>query len=1087
MSSPDLPPPSTDTPGESPPARSVTPTALTLALFLALCAGLSAAPVPSWAKPMELRSLEDARKVAERVFQKPKMTLAHVEEKLAAGATDGRDAPEGEGIDATTGSAADAEERELLTTRDARADVEALRGTEPPALTVEEKRPRVDVDRKKIVARSSPKADQFRAGARSVGAPGAAIDNPCLAEEPVPAGEGGGIRCARTALDPFFATLDAIAAGDERARAAAVILGNSLIASDHVTDVVRARLVERFGDAGRGFLLPERLSKVAGRRVRTGEGTPGWIIQALNQDAPVDGKKLGPFGFTGSFHESSTAGERTTWRTDGATRARLFYLEHAGQPALRLEAKTSARGEASVIARVEALPAGTAGVSSGGKDEILDVDLPEGTRELVLVAEGKGAQVFGVALERDDRGVVVDTIGVPAASARLYVESADEEMFVHQLALREPSLLVYMLGGNEVRSLSFGTLDVPGFEAALTALVERGKKATPQASCLIVAPIDAVKATAAGAELTTRKEIYDVIAVQKAVAKKQGCAHFDLFAAMGGAGSLSRFKDKGFLSDDLVHPTWRGGDVLGQLFADALLSSYASTPPPTDGVAVLRRKAGRVKAPAFAGLSFPAEERPVVVVKGASGEDAPPPKKALAHFFERLRSLERGEVSRVAIGQLGASHTAGQMWTDRMRQRFGERFGVVGRGFVSVGRESRRLEATGVRRTLEGLFEIADGREVVLGGAVGMSGTKARLEPGARFAVSFCNPLVERARTKKATRSGSRAPLPFGCTTSPSPGFLQLAWLYTPDMGTAEVAVDGKTVGVISADQRRSDNDVQFLRLPVDGDVASLEVIVRGPDTQAPVGRKKKAGGSSSEPAVLGAGAELEPDDEESFGPVHLLSVVEERARPGIVLDAVGLPGTTGMTPQRWRQDLVAAEVKERQYDLVVTAWGTNEAGIGSLDEATYRHHFERTLDTLLQASPGADCLIIGASDRLDEKGGPGASGEWRSAPAHELVERVQRQLAADKGCAFYSLRRAMGGPGSMQKWVDEGMANADHVHFTRAGYEKLADLVVNDLLAAWAYDTALQAAQAEAVAQRGKAQLPVNESRQAGADRRGG
>jgi lysophospholipase L1-like esterase len=1026
-----LPDPETPSPTAPTGKPSAGSTAVTLTVFLAVCAGLSMAPVPSWAKPMDLRSADDVARVAKRVFAKPKMTLAHVEEKLAAGAADGRDAPEGQGIDE--------EEKELLARRDARADVVALQGAPDAHVDQEEKaqnKPaRVDVDRKKLVARASPKADHFRAQAKSVSAPGAPLDNPCLVEEPSPQ---GGTRCTKTALDPFFATLDAIAAGDESARAAAVILGNSLIASDHVTDVVRARLVERFGDAGRGFLLPERLSKVAGRRVRTGEGTPGWIINAFNQDAPVDGKKLGPFGFTGSFHESSVAGEKTTWKTEGSTHARLFYLEHGGQPSFHLEAKTPSG--TSVVAKVEALPKDAA-----QKDEVLDVDLPAGASDLTLVADGKGAQIFGVALERDTSGVIVDTIGVPAASARLYVESADEEMFVRQLALREPSLVVAMLGGNEVRSLSFGTLDVPGFERALTALIQRFKEAAPHAACMIVSPIDAVKATAAGEELTTRTEIFDVIKVQKEVAKKQGCAHFDLFAAMGGAGSLARFKDKGFLSDDLVHPTWRGGDVLGQLFADALLDNYAATAPPPDGIAVARRKSARVKAPVYAGLSFPAEERPVVVVKGAAAP--PPPKKALARFFDKLRALEHGEVTRVAIGQFGASHTAGQMWTDRMRQRLGERFGVAGRGFVSVGRESKRLETGGIVRSLDGTFEIADGREVVLGGAVGMSGTKVRLEPGARFAISFCNPIDGApADGKKAARSSSHAPLPFGCTATPSPGFLQLAWLYTPDMGTAEVAVDGKTVATLSPDQRRPDSDVQFLRLPIDGDTASLEIAVRGPEP-----KKKKA-----------AGAAGEPEDKETFGPVHLLSVVEERDRPGIILDAVGLPGTTGMTPQRWRQDLLAAEVKERQYDLVVTAWGTNEAGISSLDEATYRHHFERTLDTLLEASPGADCLIIGASDRLDDK-----NGQWKSAPAHELVERVQRQLAADKGCAFYSLRTAMGGPGSMQKWVDDGLGNPDHVHFTRAGYEKLADLVVNDLMAAYAYDGALESAESEALAQK--------------------
>ncbi|HEY4220169.1 MAG TPA: GDSL-type esterase/lipase family protein, partial [Myxococcota bacterium] len=844
-------------------------TLATLGVFLSLCTFLAMAPLPSWAKPLELRSMNDAQKVAERVFKKPKMTLQHVEEKLAAGGSaDGRDAPAGQSIDD--------EEKELLKTRDAKADVDALQGVATPV--EEPEAPVIHVDRADVVAKvRSPKADAFAAEQKTVQAPGAAIENPCLIEEPSPQ---GGVRCTRTALDAYYATLDAIAAGDESARAEAVVLGNSLIASDHVVDVVRARLVERFGDAGRGFLLPERLSKVAGRKVRTGEGTNGWSIQTFAQDPPTDGSKLGPFGLTGSLHESSVNGERTTWTTEGAKSAKLFYLEHAGQPGMRLEARGSFGTQ--VIAKVEAI---AKSVVSAQKDETVDVDLPAATNELVLVAEGKGAKVYGVSLERDHAGVIVDTIGVPAASARLYVEGADADIFERQVALREPSLYVLMLGGNEVRGINYGTIDAKKFDGYLTELVHRLKTAAPNASCLLVAPIDAVKASAAGEELQTRPEIYEVMKVQRAVAKREGCAYFDLFTAMGGAGALARFKDKGMLSDDLVHPTWKGGDVLGQIFADAVLASYVKTPPPDDGVAVARRKTARVRAPVFAGLSFPAEERAVIVVKGEHTDNAQPKRRALQRFFEKLRALEKGDTAalvnnHVTIGQLGASHTAGQMWTDRMRERLGEKFGVAGRGLVAVGRESKRLEASGVERQLEGAFEIADGREVVLGGAVGMSGTKVRLEPGAHFAASFCTPEIPRA--KVGERPSTTKVDPYGCTKSP--GTLTLSWLYTPDMGTADVAVDGKTVAVLSQDQRSADSDVQFLKLPIDGDTATIDVTVRGGD-----GRDRRHHSSGG--------------DE---GPVHLLSVVEERDRPGIVLDSVGLPGTTGMTPQRWRQDLLA-------------------------------------------------------------------------------------------------------------------------------------------------------------------------------------
>ena len=139
--------------------------------------------------------------------------------------------------------------------------------------------------------------------------------------------------------------------------------------------------------------------------------------------------------------------------------------------------------------------------------------------------------------------------------------------------------------------------------------------------------------------------------------------------------------------------------------------------------------------------------------------------------------------------------------------------------------------------------------------------------------------LVEGGAAKRAARSSSRLPLPFGCTSHASPGALQLAWLYTPDMGTAEVAVDGKTVAIISPDQHREDSDVQFLKLPIDGELASLEVTVRAPDPPSARGKKKKAAHADAEPA-----GELEIDEESAVGPVHLLSVVEERERPGIVL-----------------------------------------------------------------------------------------------------------------------------------------------------------------------------------------------------------
>lgn len=949
-------------------------TGITVALFLGGGLALGTAPVPDELKPVELSTPDDVLGVATRVFRKPRMTLASLEAPPPADT----DEPEEEVAEADEGALEEAAASDggplpegapeaLLT---ATLDTERRLEEPPEAASTGRERDR----RERPV---TERALYLRKLARALEAPGAAIDNPCVAHD-----ERG---CLRTALDPFFVSLDAVDDKERGSHATVVTLGNSLIASDHVTDIVRKRLVERFGGGGRGFLLPDRLSKVAGRRVRTGRGTSGWEIHTFAQKPP----KRDVFGFTGSAHESTQKGDRVRWSLKGAVRARLFYLDHEGAAPFELDT------DGKRLARVEP------SAHDGPKDRILDLELPSGATTLSLTAEGPGVVLYGVALAKDKPGVVWDTIGVPASDASMYV-GTDEGVFTRQLQAREPSLVVAMIGGNEIRSLSYGWTTLDEVRAQYGALLDRIKKAVPDAACLAVSPIDAAKATAAGAELTTRRETLDVVEMERQVAREKGCAFFDLFGAMGGEGALGRFHQKGLVHDDLVHPKGKGGDVLGQLFADALLASYRETPSPRAELKARRR----LVRPKLYALSFPQKEGAPPPLPGEPGS------RPLRGWFEKLRALERGESVRVAVGQFGASHTAGQVMTDRVRERLADRFGHAGRGYVAVGPSDAALLPSRVTRKLSGPFEVADGRHVMLGGAVSMNGTKARLLPGARFDMAFCDGCRE-ARYR-------------------APGFLELAWLYTPDMGAADVFVNDVHVGVLSPNERRHESDVQLLRIPVRGEAHTLSVVVRDEDDDK---RRRR------------------DDEEEDIppGPVNLFSVAAEVSRPGVVIDAVGLPGSTGMTMQRWRRDLIKEQVAARDYDLVVTAWGTNESGLKDLDAVTYRHHFKETLRTLLEAAPGADCVVVGPTDRQLKR-----KGQWQPAPRYDLVVSVQQEVAAELGCAYFETRKAMGGRGSMGWWLKEGLASEDRVHLTKKGYRRLADLLLHDLLAMYAYDRAL-------------------------------
>jgi lysophospholipase L1-like esterase len=940
-------------------------TALTVLGFLLGAGLLSTLPgVPPALRPLEAETAEARIEVLAGLFTRPRVTLVEHERQLA-------------GDVAAHDDVADVEPEDTVAPDDIDVVDAGPATTIVRPAAVEQAGP---LDRSAYVAAAPWPGETAMAALHDrLKMPGAVVDNPCLERIERADGDAAAI-CGRTALGALFSTFDALARGEKDARAHVIVLGNSLIASDHVVDVVRARLAGLFGDGGRGLLLPERLSKIAGRRVRTGRGSPGWTPRTFALDAahvPADVQ-----GLTGSLHEATVEGDSTVWEPDGATLGELWWLDPGR--GLRVE-----------VDDVEVLRIDPRASGTRPRPRRHAFRIATDAKQIRLVA-GRGAQVYGVTLEREAAGVVVDTVGVPAASARGFVDDVDAGTFSEQLAARDPALVVFMLGGNETRSLASGALTERVFADKFTRLIARARDAAPRAGCLVVTPIDAARTTTTSDELITRPELHTVIAAERQIAHESGCAFFDLFAAMGGDGSLGRMRQAQLISDDLVHPRARGGDVLGALFASALVDAWRTTPP-SPSPTIARRHPPDPQRPRLVGLSFPEEDRPVAV----SDDDivAPARPRALARFFARLRSLEEGTIDRVAIGQLGASHTAGQMLTDRMRQRLGARFGEVGRGYISAGTASKRLAPSGVFRDVVGSYDVADGREVDSGGAVGMAGTKLRLAPGARFRVGFCT----------------------GCPieSSRSSGHLTLAWLHTPDMGSADVLVNGMRVASLLPSVRRRDSDVQHLELPIGAERATLEVIAR---------------------SMVGA-------DGGPVGPVHLLSVSEEMNRRGIVLDAAGLPGTTGMTAQRWRQDLLAAEIRARDYDLVVTAWGTNEAGIASLTEETYRRHFDATLSTLLAAAPRADCLIIGATDRFDRKG-----NAMVPAANHELVERVQRSLAAARGCAFFSMRDVMGGPGSMRRWVADGLARQDHVHFTREGYARLADTLVDELLAAYAW-----------------------------------
>lgn len=171
-------------------------------------------------------------------------------------------------------------------------------------------------------------------------------------------------------------------------------------------------------------------------------------------------------------------------------------------------------------------------------------------------------------------------------------------------------------------------------------------------------------------------------------------------------------------------------------------------------------------------------------------------------------------------------------------------------------------------------------------------------------------------------------------------------------------------------------------------------------------------------------------------GPVVVFGLIAERSAPGVILDQLGTPGMRAEILLHWAEPRWSEQVRRREPDLIVLAYGTND--VTEEDETLdhYEQDWLRVLAQVKRAAPRAACVLVGPTDRLVGRGAARVP-----APRTPAVIEVQRKVAAQAGCAHWDAVAAMGGPGSMLRWQAAGWAQRDGVHLNREGYARLAEL----------------------------------------------
>ncbi|MCA9610521.1 MAG: hypothetical protein KC619_33225, partial [Myxococcales bacterium] len=180
--------------------------------------------------------------------------------------------------------------------------------------------------------------------------------------------------------------------------------------------------------------------------------------------------------------------------------------------------------------------------------------------------------LYGVTMERDGPGVVVDGLALIGAFTRV-LRLFDHDHLETQIQQRDPDLVVFWMGAND--AVSDSVAYVPSrYEQHYRGILRRYRAANPEMSCLVMSVLD--KGQRVNGHIVTRPRVPRLVQAQREIAEAEGCAFFDTFMAMGGEGTMARWyaNRPRLVTDDLGHLTASGSRIMGTLLYRAILKGY---------------------------------------------------------------------------------------------------------------------------------------------------------------------------------------------------------------------------------------------------------------------------------------------------------------------------------------------------------------------------------------------------------------------------------------------------------------------------------------------------------------------------------
>jgi len=165
----------------------------------------------------------------------------------------------------------------------------------------------------------------------------------------------------------------------------------------------------------------------------------------------------------------------------------------------------------------------------------------------------------------------------------------------------------------------------------------------------------------------------------------------------------------------------------------------------------------------------------------------------------------------------------------------------------------------------------------------------------------------------------------------------------------------------------------------------------------------------------------------------------------GVNMDNIPMRGSSGKELMSISRSSLRAFYDREDVALIILQFGGNSTPhLNPTKLPDFTDGIRRLVRSCQSLAPKAKVLFIGPADMARNR----EDGELETYPILPALNDSLRAAVCETGAAYWSMYAAMGGRGSMVRWVEANpqLAGEDYIHFTSLGAKKIAGLLYETL-----------------------------------------